>query len=146
MTTKDASIITRDDGSKMEFTPSKEGLYYYNFENRIKRGTEQKEKIANTMLVKTVEEVQRNYTKREIEAAEAACHLYVIMGHPSQKIFEEMLTEGKLLNNTVMVQDYRNALVMYGEDLGVLKGKMTKKQPEHVQLMILSKPSPRTLS
>jgi hypothetical protein len=88
--------------------------------------------------------VQRNYTKREREAA-ATRHLYVIMGHPSQKVFEEMLTGGKLLNNTVMTQDYRNALVMYGEDFCVLKGKMTKKQPEHVQVMISSKAEPKKL-
>lgn len=34
---KDAFVIKRDDGSEMEFIPSKEGLYHYDFNISIKR-------------------------------------------------------------------------------------------------------------
>ncbi len=73
---RDAFIITRDDGSIMEFRPSDAGLYYYDFEESRRRTRHmqqlEKEKSSLTMVVDTVEERQRNFTKREIEGAEAA--------------------------------------------------------------------------
>jgi hypothetical protein len=39
-----------------------------------------------------------------------------------------------MLNNPVQLQDYYNALNIYGEDLGVLKGKTVRKKPDHVQI------------
>jgi hypothetical protein len=47
---KDAFIVTRDDGSRMEFVPSAEGLYHYNFEHSIKLAMKKKEKPSNTMM------------------------------------------------------------------------------------------------
>jgi len=64
------------------------------------------------------------------------------MGRPSQKTFEKMITSGKLLNNSVTVQDSRNAIKIYGTDLGVLKGKTTRKKTEHVSFEISEKPKP----
>jgi predicted lactoylglutathione lyase len=52
-----------------------------------------------------VEEFKRNFTKREIEKANEARRLFIIMGRPSQKVFEDMIKNGKLINNTVTVQD-----------------------------------------
>jgi hypothetical protein len=59
---RDAFVVTRDNGLSMEFVPSSEGLYYYNFENSIKRKEEQS-KQAMAMVIQTVENVQRNFTK-----------------------------------------------------------------------------------
>jgi hypothetical protein len=144
---KDAFLVQRDDGSFMEFKPSEEGLYYYDFTQSIKRKKEQEEedKKEQAMIIKTVEGIQRNFTKREIKAAEEARRMYVIVGRPSQKIFESLLTGGKLVNSTITVQDYRNALQMFGEDIGVLKGKTTRTKPEHVQVQVQEKPQPRNV-
>jgi hypothetical protein len=84
------------------------------------------------MMVTTVEEIKRNLSRREIEAAEAARRLFVIVGRPSRKAFEDLIKRGRLRNNPVTIQDYRNALQLYGEDLGVLKGKTTRTKPEHI--------------
>ncbi len=127
---KDAFMITRDDGSIMEFKPSDRGLYYCNFKESLRRKQQrQNENKENlTMMVDTMGEKQRNYTRREIEAAENARRLYVIDGRPGQKTFENMLKKGMLLNNPITVQDYNNALNIYGEDLGILKGKAVQKK------------------
>jgi hypothetical protein len=139
---KDAFIVTLDDVSTMEFIPSKEGLYHCNFSLSMKqrKEIEQKLKEEKTMVIRTVEEVKRNFTKRELENAEEARRLYVIMGRPSQKIFEKMITSGKLINS-VTVQDSRNAITIYGTDLGVLKGKTTRRKTEHVSFDINEKPN-----
>jgi hypothetical protein len=68
--------------------------------------------------------------------------LYIIVGRPLNKAFEEMLKGGKLVNNSVTVQDYKNALRMYGVDLGVLNWKTTQSKTEHVKIQFLEKPKP----
>ncbi len=53
---------------------SLEGLYHYDFSLSIKRRqeAEQKLKEQKAMVICTVEEAKRNFTKREIESAEEA--------------------------------------------------------------------------
>jgi hypothetical protein len=58
------------------------------------------------------------------------------MGRPSQKAFEDMIRSGKLLNNSITVQDSRNAIQIYGVDLG------TKNKTSHVSFDIVERPKP----
>jgi len=56
---KDAFIITRDDNSTMEFVPSTDGLYHYDFNLSIKRRLElEKIQKAKTMVIQTVEGIK----------------------------------------------------------------------------------------
>ncbi len=66
----DAYIGTRDKGMMLKFIPSNEGLYYYNFHQSVCRQTESKQEHA--MVIRTVEEVKRNFSKREVEDTEEA--------------------------------------------------------------------------
>jgi hypothetical protein len=43
--------------------------------------------------------------------------LYVIVGCPSRKVLENTLKMGWLMNNQVTIQDCKNMLTLYGEDL-----------------------------
>lgn len=99
--------VMRDDGSVMEFSPSKEGLYYYEFNTSIQR---KQEEIHNTMVIDTVEQLKQNYSKRELEAVERARRLYVTMGRPSDIAFETMIKKEKIINNPVTCTDFRNAI------------------------------------
>lgn len=38
------------------------------------------------------------------------------------------------MNNPITIQDYRNALTIYREDLGALKGKTSRKKTQHVKV------------
>jgi hypothetical protein len=127
---KDAFMVTQDDGTVIEFEPSNEGLYYYNFTKSIRKH-EQK-----TLVVDTVEELQRKFTRREIEGAEKARRLYVIMGRPSEEAFKLSLKKGLVMNNPVTVTDYENALRMFGKDLGAVKGKTVRSRTEHVSIYL----------
>lgn len=130
---KDAFEITRNDGSKLEFIPLEEGLYHYDFNLSIKRKLEMEKKNEKVMVINTVENIKRNFMKKELEKADQARRLYVIVGRPSRKAFEEMIKAGKIINNAVTVQDYRNALEIYGIDLGILKGKTFRSKPEEIK-------------
>jgi hypothetical protein len=48
----------------MQFEPSSQGLYYYDFKESLKRKMVQEH---NALVVNTVEETQRKFTKREVE-------------------------------------------------------------------------------
>jgi len=128
---KDAFIVTREDGSTFEFVPSYKGLYYYDFNNSVKR---QKglEKNKHTMVIDTVDELKRNFMKRENERADVARRMYVTLGRPSQGVFESIIRIGSIINNPVTIIDYQNALRLYGKDLGSIKGKTTRTKPQHV--------------
>jgi hypothetical protein len=135
---KDAFVVTKDDVSEMEFIPLKDGLYHYDFAQSIKRRKKLENlKIERTMMINTIEVIKRNFTKREIEDANQARRLFNIMGRPSVIIFENIIRKGKFVNNTVTMQDYKNALQIYGPELGVLKGKTTRKRSDHFQVQIL---------
>ncbi len=105
---KDAFLVERDDGSVFKFTPSKEGLYYYDFTKSIERKKKLLE-TKRTMMIDTVEKLQRSFTKRELNFAEKARGLYVILGRPSKESFELMIEKGKIINNPVSITDFRNA-------------------------------------
>ena len=136
-------MVTRDDDSIMEFVPSKEGLYHYDIYLSIKRKMEsQKEKV---LVVNTVEEIKRSFTKKELEKADEARRLYVIVVRPSRKQFEEMIKSRKIVNKMITIQDYRNALQMYGIDLGVLKVKTVRVKPDEIKVQFLEGPKPKNI-
>jgi hypothetical protein len=56
------------------------------------------------------------------------------MGRPSDEIFESMIRRGKIPNTPITIREYWNAIQIYGKDLGCLKGKMSRTQPQHVQV------------
>ncbi len=55
------------------------------------------------------------------------------------------MSSGKLINNTVTIQYHRNALEMFGQDLGVLKGKTVRTKPEHIAIDVAPKPQPKNI-
>jgi hypothetical protein len=132
-TKRDAFVVTRDDDSTFEFIPSPDGLYYYDFSNCVKQ---YKNILENQylMVIDTVDDLKRNFTKREITAADVARRLYVTLGRPSQDSFENIIHRGQILNNPITISDYRNALTIHGKNLGSIKGKTICSIPHHVQV------------
>ena len=51
---KDAFVVQRDDNTVLEFCPSNEGLYYYDYNLSIKCSTQQTQSI---MIIKTVDKL-----------------------------------------------------------------------------------------
>jgi hypothetical protein len=108
---RDAFRVTRDDDTIIEFIPSREGLYYYDFNDSIMR-----QRDNDVLVVNTVQELHRNYTDKELKKVEMARNLYIMMGRPSKVDFENMLKKGKILDNPVVMDDYNKAEQIYGKD------------------------------
>jgi len=80
-------------------------------------------------LVKTVSQAKSNFTRREIEGADAARTLYCKLGRPSERQFESILRNNLIRNCPVTPNDAKHALLIYGPDPATLKGKTTRSAP-----------------
>lgn len=83
-------------------------------------------------LVTTVEGNKVAFTRREVAKADAARELYIKLARPGLQNYLAMIRRGSIDNCPVTVQDVERAEVIYGKDLGDLRGKTTRTKPEAV--------------
>ena len=57
-----------------------------------------------------------------------------MIANPTEREFSAMVREKLLANCPVTVQDVNNAHHIYGRDLANIRGKTTRRKPEHVQI------------
>jgi hypothetical protein len=74
------------------------------------------------------------YTRHEIGKAKEARRLQGMIGNPTEKELKGMVREKLIANGPVTVQDVHNANRIFGPDLANLRGKTTRKKPEHVRV------------
>ena len=72
--------------------------------------------------------------RHEIEKAKEARRLQGMIGNPTEKELTGMVREKLIANCPVTVQDVHNANRIFGPDLANLRGKATRKKPEHVRV------------
>ena len=90
--------------------------------------------------VTTVADNRGAFTRRELEGADQAQHLYPTIGRLSQRKFETILDHGSILNCPVTKADAQRANIINGPDLAYLKGKTTEHPASpHVAMQV---PSP----
>ena len=77
------------------------------------------------LLIATVADNMRQYTKREVNQATNARELMARLAHASSQATIGMLDTG-LLNCDVTKQDVRNADAIFGSSIAALKGKTHK--------------------
>ena len=85
-----------------------------------------------TVVVSTVEENIKGLTKREVEQAKLARQLQIRLGYPSVSDILEGIKNGRILNSPVLKQDFKNAIRIWGKDLGSIKGKTIRTKPDRV--------------
>ena len=117
-TTEPAMFVHRLDGSLMKFVEHPSGLYVFSNNNSAST-------TAYTM-VSTVAEHKRMFSRRQLEDADRARDLYRKLGRPSEAEFQSILQLNLIRNCPVTPDDAKRALLIYGPDVAVLKGKMTR--------------------
>ena len=93
------------------------------------------------MLVTTVDGNKSAFPKIQVRQAEAARRLQQAIGRPSDRRLKEIIAARALPNCTVTEQDVDNARLIFGPDIGSLKGKTVRKNADHVELKLSSVPS-----
>jgi len=88
---------------------------------------------TETVAVVTVEQNKSMFTERELKRAKLAHDLYIRMCRPDEEQFLLMIREGRIHGCPVNVKDFQNWKAIYGKDVGVLKGRTTRKKAPHVE-------------
>jgi hypothetical protein len=115
-------LVHRDDGSTIAFGQSPMGLYYtigtpnaFNF-------------------VTTVNDVKSKFSAREFEQATCARKIQRMIGRPSTRAFINIVEGNQLPNCPITRRDILNAEMLFGPDVGSLKGKTVRRPGEHVEV------------
>jgi hypothetical protein len=127
-----AMVVHRTDGSTMKFTEHSDGLYFF---DTCLQTTDLS--IGKFSFVKTVAQNKSIFVNREIEAADKARELYRKLGRPSQKQFEEIIGKNVITNCPITIDDARRAILIYGPDIAIIKGKTTLgKAASHIPNLV----------
>ena len=77
----------------------------------------------------TTDDTRANYSKREIERAEAAAKMMRNIGHPSEAVAKRMLSAGSIDRIKLTARDIDNAVDIDGKSIAFLRGKSVRKRP-----------------
>ncbi|NBR23750.1 MAG: hypothetical protein EBU08_08270, partial [Micrococcales bacterium] len=124
---KNIFCVAVDGGRVMDFKP-KNRLYVHEYQPS-----------PDYALVQTVEQNELRYTKREVDAANAARELSKRLGYPSSKDLADLIRNGGILNCPVTIADLNRALEIYGPDVGILKGKTVSTKPRIAKVELIPK-------
>ena len=79
-------------------------------------------------MLNTVAEQKKLFTTREIKSANVARDLYRKIGRPAEAEFQDILARNLIRDCPVTPADAKRALVIYGPDVAVIKGKTTTSE------------------
>jgi hypothetical protein len=90
------------------------------------------ETVDRTLLVQTVRENFKGYTKREILQAKKARRAQAMIGSPSGKDYKEMVSSNIIKNCPITVSDMTNARNIFGPDFASIQEKVVQRTPAPV--------------
>jgi hypothetical protein len=108
-------ILLKPDGSCVEFEQSDQGLYYIDMA------------AIGSLFINTVVDNKSSYTNRECTQADLARRIQRIIGHPSTKDFVNIVNKNLLPNCPITKADIMAAELIYGPEVGSLKGKTVRR-------------------
>ncbi len=123
--TENVIIVHRLEGTRMKFVEHTSGLYVFDPKIQGDNSTASANVNAYTMIA-TVARQKSLFSWREVAAADQARALYRMIGRPSEAEFQAILRRKLVRNCPVTPNDATRALLIYGPDIAVLKGKTTR--------------------
>jgi hypothetical protein len=121
---KNCFILTSPTGRRNGFEQSPKGLYFIDTAATQKLGS---------VFVTTVESNKAKFSQRDYLRAIEARKLLCKIGRPSQKTFLHILDKNLLPNCPVTHRDAMNAQIIFGPDIGSLKGKTVRQSTIPIQ-------------
>jgi hypothetical protein len=109
------------------------GLYIHDYESSI-------ESMFNQGVITTVEDNEKEYTKRQVQDANTARDLIRKLGYTSNADTAKLLSNGSIINSPVTSHDLYRAQKIYGPDIGSLKGKTRSSPSAQVKLEYIPPP------
>ena len=124
-----AFIVHRPGRKNLKFTQHPGGLHLWHPHSK-----------REVVLVNTVSQNLKRFSRRQIEDAREACALLAKVGYPSERNLKVMIRSGMLHNCPITEKDIDNATAIYGTSVPVLKGKTTRKVPLRVRTDLIPVP------
>ena len=84
-----------------------------------------------------VKENERIYNKREVKKVKEVNSLSELLSFPSQDNSKSILTHNLIKDCSLTVDDHRRVVVIYGLDLGAVKGKTVRFKPGYVRTNVI---------
>ena len=88
----------------------------------------------------TIRTNYEGFTERKVQRAIRACKTQVMVAHPTDKSFKQMVSNKTLDNSNIRVQDITNAQTTFGPNRAGLRGKTIRKKPTRVEMEYLDIP------
>ena len=114
---ENAFIVHTHTGIK-KFSCNEMGLYLY---------TPPKKKGVS--MIQSVEDNKAMHTPAQVKKAKTARDLLIALGSPSTKDLKIAIRTNAIRNNPVTTEDVDLAEMIFGKDLGTIKGKTTRSRP-----------------
>jgi hypothetical protein len=140
---EDAFLVHSDNNGTIKFERTPDGLYVYRPTAKFKKAVAaSKETIlpndcggkrTSNMMITTVKENKLGYTQRQFQSAKRARRLYHIVGCPTIENFKHILRQNIIKNCPVTPEDVNIAEKIFGGNIGVMKGKTTRRRPVPVK-------------
>ena len=92
--------------------------------------TKSTENERKNIMITTVEENEKKFTKSQVKRAREARRLSACLGHESDYTLWKILHKGSYRNLKITPDDIRRAREIYGPSVPVLKGTATHRRPE----------------
>jgi hypothetical protein len=83
--------------------------------------------LIETALVQTVQGNYEGYTKKDILKTNKACRAQGMIGNPSEKDYNWMVSGNLITNCPITTTDINNARAMFGPDLASIRGKTVQR-------------------
>ena len=127
----------------VEFTPTAKGLHAINLRENPTAAlvlVNEADLAFSNSPVLTVRSKFEGFTKKQIQGAATARRLMGMIGAPSEREYQGLVRMNLLPNCPITHNDIVNAHNIYGPDLANIRGKTTRRKPEHVHADIVDIP------
>ena len=103
---------------------------------------------TRTAMVTTVSDNESHYSIRDVKRARSARDLQRRLGNPTDTVLGKLLSNGYIIDPTVLPGDVLRATAIYGPNVEGLKGRTTKKKAVPIPTATLSRrmSEPQTMS
>jgi len=125
--------VHKHNGQIMKFIEHPIGLYVHCVPDTTNRVDDNLESSYAYSFLTTISQLEKQFTRRQVQEARAARALYINLGRPSKNQFKQIIQSNSILGSPVTIGHVMRAEYIYGHDVATLKGKTVRSQPNHVE-------------
>ena len=118
------------DGTKYEFKQYKNGLYYFDTNDKIKSIGKNKDSVINYSFLNTVQDNKEYFTNSEIKSADASRKYQEYLFFPSTKTLSKYVEKNMITNCGINVDDVNRGELIYGPPVPYVQGHMVRSKPQ----------------